>query len=138
MASAAFKTFAQGISKLPPQAIIRALDRECNRLRRVLADSRDGLSDHAYSVLYFKIFVRAAKLGDVLDLIIQLPADEVEFFQKTTIRLVQANALPVSALDHFQSTFRVTDKAPGIHIRKDMMNGYELDGLKPGVSRENA
>ena len=136
MACAAFKTFAQRISKLPPQAIIRALDRECDRLRRDLADSRDGLSDQAYSVLYFKIFVRAAKLGDVLDLIIQLTAEEVEFFQKTIIRLVQVNALPISALDHFQSTFKVTDKAPSIQIRKDMMNGYELNGLKRGIGRE--
>jgi hypothetical protein len=130
MACAAFKTFAQKISKLPPQAIIGALDRECDRLRRDLADCRDGLSDQAYSVLYFKMFVRAASLGDVLDLIIQLPADEVEFFQKTIIRLVQASALPVSALDHFQSTFRVTDKARHLDMRKDMMNGHEMNGFK--------
>jgi len=133
MAFAAFKTFAQKISKLPPQAIIRALDRECDRLRRGLADSRDGLPDEAYSVLYFKIFVRAARLGDVLDLIIQLPVDEVLFFQKTTIRLVQANALPVSALDHFQTTFRVTDKARTIHMRKGMMQYHGLDVFGTGT-----
>jgi len=130
MACAAFKKFAQKISKLPPQAIIRALDRECDRLRRDLADCRDGLSDQEYSVLYFKMFVRAASLGDVLDLIIQLPADEVEFFQKTTIRLVQANALPVTAMDHFQSTFKVTDKARHLNMRKAMMNGHDLNGFK--------
>jgi hypothetical protein len=131
MARATFKTFARKVSKLPPQAVIRELDRECDRLRRGLADSRDGLPDQAYSVLYFKIFVRAAKLGDVLGLIIQLPAEEVEFFQKTTIRLVQANALPVSALDDFQSTFKVTDKARNIHMRKGMMNGHEqLNGFR--------
>lgn len=130
MSCVAFKTFAQKISKLPPQAIIRALDRECDRLRRGLADSRDGLSDQEYSVLYFKMFVRAAKLGDILDLIIQLPAGEVEFFQKTTVRLVMANALPVSALDHFQSTFKVTDKARQIHSRKGVLNGHELNGFR--------
>jgi hypothetical protein len=138
MASVTFKRFVQKLSKSPPQAIIGALDRECNRLRRSLVESRDGLPDQAYSILYFKIFVRAAMLGEVLDLTIQLPADEVEFFQKTTIRLVQVNALPISALDHFQSTFRVTDKARHIHMRREMMNGYHLNGFKRRVSRENA
>ena len=54
------------------------------------------------------------------------------------IRLVQVNALPISALDHFQSTFKVTEKAPSIQIRKDMMNGYELNGIKRGISREKS
>ena len=136
MALALFKRFVQKLSQLPPQAIIGALDRECDMLRRELADSRDGLPDHAYSILYFKMFVRAAKHGEALDLTIQLPADEVDCFQKTTIRLVQASVLPVSALDHFQSTFRVTDKAPNIHIRKGMTNGHELGGFKRRVTRE--
>ena len=130
MARSAFKNFVQKISKLPPQAIIRALDRECNMLRRRLAEPRDGLSDQAYSILYFKIFVRAAKLGDALDLTIQLPADEVEFFQKTTIRLVQAEALPVSALDHFQSTFKVTDKARDIDMRKELWKNQSFNGFR--------
>lgn len=129
MARAAFKTFAQKLSRLPAQAIIGALDRECNLLRRDLADSRDGLPDQAYAILYFKIFVRAAKLGDASDLIIQLPADEVEFFRKTTLRLVQAEALPVSALDHFQCTFKVTDKERNIHMRKELMKNHRLNGF---------
>jgi hypothetical protein len=130
MASATFKRFVQKISKSPPQAIIGALDRECDLLRRGLTDSRDGLPDQAYSILYFKIFVRAARVGDVLDLIIRLPAGEVEFFQKTTIRLVQANELPVSALDHFQSTFKITDKARDIHSRKGLIKCDELNGFE--------
>lgn len=138
MARAALKTFAQKISKLPPQAIIRALDRQCVLLRKDLAESRDGLPDQAYSILYFKIFIRAASLGQISDLIIHLPADEIEFFQKTTIRLVQANALPVSALDQFEATFRVTDKARQIHIRKQIVNGHELNGFKRAPRRENA
>jgi hypothetical protein len=138
MARAALKTFAQKISKLPPQAIIRALDRQCDLLRKDLAESRDGLPDQAYSILYFKIFIRAASLGQISDLIIHLPADEIEFFQKTTIRLVQANALPVSALDQFEATFRVTDKARQIHIRKQIVNGHELNGFKRAPRRENA
>jgi hypothetical protein len=137
MARATFKQFVQKLSKSPPQAIIGALDRECNRLRRALVETRGGLPDQAYSILYFKLFVRAALLGDALDLIIQLPADEVEHFQKITIRLVQANALPVSALDHFQSTFRVTDRAPSILMRKELTNGHELDRFKQRSSRKN-
>ncbi|MGH7941123.1 MAG: hypothetical protein ACREE6_04325 [Limisphaerales bacterium] len=120
MACAKFGTFAQKISKLPPRVIIRALDRECDLLRQNLAASPDGLPEHAYSILYFKIFVRAAKLGDVLDLTIQLPADEVEFFQKTTRRLVRVQELPLSALDHFHSTFKVTDKVRNIHMRRNL------------------
>jgi hypothetical protein len=126
MAHASFKKFVQRISKSPPQAIIGALDRECDQLRRGLAESHDGLPDQAYSILYYKIFVRAAMLGDALDLTIQLPADEIGFFQKTTIRLVQANALPVAALDHFQSTFKVTDKARNINGRKGRMKYDDL------------
>jgi hypothetical protein len=117
MERALFKAFTQRIAKLPAQAIISAIDRECDMLRRDLAGSRDGLSEQAYSILYFKIFVRAAKNGEILDLTIQLPADEVDFFERTTNRLVQAEALPLSALDHFQTTFRVTDKARNIQTR---------------------
>lgn len=131
MPQAIFINFVQRISKSPPRAIIGALDRECDMLRRDLAESRDGLPDQAYSILYFKIFVRAAKVGEPLDLTIELPADEVDFFQKTTIRLVQAGALPMSALDHFQTTFKVTDKARSIHLRKGMTN--YLNGLKAGA-----
>lgn len=129
MACAAFKTFAKKISKLPAPAIIGALDRECNLLRRDLADSRDGLPDQAYSILYFKIFVRAAKLGDASDLIIQLPADEVSFFRRTTTRLVRAQALPASALDHFQRTFKVTDKARNIHTPRNLVNNHDPNGF---------
>lgn len=120
MARAAFKTFAQKIAKLPAAAIIGALDRECNRLRLGLVESRGALSDHGYSVLYFKMFVRAARLGDCLDLIIRLPADEVDFFKKTTIRLVQAQALPLSALELFQLTFEVTEKVHNLSMRKEL------------------
>lgn len=129
MARAAFKTFSQRISKLPTQAIIGALDRECDKLRRNLADSRDGLSDQSYSILYFKIFLRAAEFGDALDLIIRLPADEIDFFQKTTIRLVQAQVLPLSALGHFERTFKVTNKARNIHMRKELMKNPAWNGL---------
>ena len=137
MARATVKQFVQKLSKSPPQAIIGALDRECNRLRSALVETRGDLPDQAYSILYFKLFVRAALLGDILDLIIQLPADDVEHFRKITIRLVQANALPVSALDHFQSTFKVTDKAPNIHMRKELTNGHELDRFKRRSNRKN-
>jgi hypothetical protein len=116
MECASFKSFTQRIAKLPAQAIISAIDRECDMLRRDLAE-QNGLSEQAYSILYFKIFVRAAKNGEILDLTIQLPADEVDFFQRTTNRLVQAEALPLSALDHFETTFRVTDKARNIQTR---------------------
>lgn len=133
MDRATFKRFVQKISKSPPQAIIGALDRECDVLRRGLADSRDGLPEQAYSIVYFKIFVRAAKLGEPLDLTIQLRADEVDFFEKTTIRLVQAGALPVSALDDFHSTFKVTDKARNIHMRKGATNCHDLDGARAGA-----
>ncbi|MGH7981333.1 MAG: hypothetical protein ACREE6_18295, partial [Limisphaerales bacterium] len=119
MASIAFKTFAQKISSLPPQAILGALDRECDGVRRSLAKSQNGLSDHDYSIFYFKIFTRAAKLGDEVDLMIRLPANEVEFFRRTTIRLVQARLLPVTALDHFARTFRVTDKAEKLQMRRE-------------------
>lgn len=131
MAHASFKKFVQRISKSPPQAIIGALDRECDQLRLGLAESHDGLPDQAYSILYYKIFVRAAMLGDFLDLTIELPADEVAFFQKTTMRLVQANALPVSALDHFQSTFKITDKARNLHRRKVRKKYHDLNGFTP-------
>lgn len=130
MTGTTFKTFADRISELPDQAVIGALDRECEMLRRNLAKARGDLSDQAYSIFYYKLFVRAAKLGDLLDLTIQLPADEVEFFQKTTARLVQAEALPASALGHFQSTFRVTEKGRNLHLRKNRAESHAINGFE--------
>ena len=130
MARAAFKKFVEKISKSPPLAIIAALDRECDLLRRGLPKLPDALLRQAYSIFYFKMFVRAARVGEPLDFIIQLPSEEVEFFHTTTSRLVQAQALPVSALDHFHSTFRVSGKTRQIQIRKDLLKGGEQNSGK--------
>lgn len=123
---------------MPPQAILGALDRECDGLRRGLAKSRNGPSDQVYSVFYFKIFTRAAKVGDEVDLTIRLPANEVDFFHKTTIRLVQASLLPVSALDHFVQTFRVTDKAQNLQTRREPLKRREAAGLRQKRDHEPA
>ena len=116
-----FKAYSERITGLPAEAIMGALDRECEALRGNLADPHVELSDQAYSILYFKLFVRAAKLGDLLDLTIRLPANEVEFFQKTIVRLVDVEALPPSALEHFRSTFRVLDKNGNVKSRPNQI-----------------
>ena len=107
MSAEIFKDIARKISNLPDRGILEALDIECKTFRRDLGNCRLDLPSEVYSVLYFRLFVRAAKVGDSINCIVPLPADHIKFYRETLVRLVQANELPPSAISHFESTFAI-------------------------------
>lgn len=93
------------IGDLPPQGVLKALDLECRMLKDDVESNRLPLPADAFSILYFREFVRAIKFGDVLQPSRRLPPDHIEFFKKTIVRLVQANELPTAAMVQFDHAF---------------------------------
>jgi hypothetical protein len=104
MAFRIFELFTGVIADLPPEAILKVLDLECDMLEKDAKNHRPVPED-AFSIFYFREFVRTIKLGKVMRHVKPLPADHIEFFKKTIVRLVQANELPQAAMDQFDGTF---------------------------------
>jgi hypothetical protein len=100
-----FDIFARTIASLPVQCIVKALDLECQMLNNDMENNRLPLPEDAFSIHYFREFVQAAKLGRILNCGRRLPLDHIEFFKETIVRLVQANELPKTAMDQFDSAF---------------------------------
>lgn len=100
-----FELFARSISNLPAQCILKALDLQCQMLKNDIENNRLPLPDDSFSIFYFREFVRCVKLGQTLHCSKLLPQDHVEFFKETTVRLVQANELPKTAMDQFECAF---------------------------------
>ena len=104
MALRIFELFTGVIANLPPQAILKAFDLECEMLEKDAKNHRPVPED-AFSIFYFREFIQAMKLGEVVRQVKPLPPDHIEFFKKTIVRLVQANELPQAAMDQFDCTF---------------------------------
>jgi hypothetical protein len=100
-----FEVFASVIARLPPQAVLKAIDLECNMLESDAKDRRLPLPADAFSLFYFREFVCSVKLGKVMRGPRPLPSDHVQFFRETIMRLVQANELPPAAMEQFDSVF---------------------------------
>jgi hypothetical protein len=100
-----FELFTTMIESLPPQAILKALDLECDMLENDAKNHRLPVPEDAFSIFYFREFVRAIKLRKVMRPVKPLPSVHIEFFKKTVVRLVQANELPQAALDQFDRQF---------------------------------
>lgn len=100
-----FELFTKMVTNLPPQAIFKALDLECQMLKNDVEHNRRPLPEDAFSVFYFREFVKAIRLGRPLNYGRPLPPDHIEFFKKTMVRLVKANELPSSAMDQFDYAF---------------------------------
>lgn len=59
----------------------------------------------ALSILCFQEFVQMSKLGIFLPRSMHLPADHIEFYKETMVRLVQAGEVPPSAMNEFDHVF---------------------------------
>lgn len=112
MQSESFDNFAKLISELPDEAVIKALDLKCRQIQNDLGNDHWGLSAEAYSILYFRLFVLAERHDHPLQSVIPLPANHIEFYKKTVIRLVKAEELRPSALERLDHTF-TTIEHPG-------------------------
>ena len=100
-----FELFAKMVTNLPAEGIFKALDLECQMLKNDIEHNRLPLPEDASSIFNFREFVQAAKLGRTLNYSKSLPPDHIEFFKETIVRLVQANELPETAMEHFDCAF---------------------------------
>lgn len=105
MALQVFRLFTSMIGGLPPEAILKAVDLQCEMLENDLKNRRLPAPEDAFSIFCFREFVRAIKLGKVMRDVRALPPDHIEFFKKTVVRLVQADELPQTAMDQFDHLF---------------------------------
>lgn len=100
-----FELFARTITNLPAQCVLKALDLQCQMLKNDIESKRLPPPDDSFSIFYFREFVRSVKTGRTLNCSKLLPQDHVEFFKETTVRLVEANELPKTAMDKFECAF---------------------------------
>jgi hypothetical protein len=100
-----FELFARMIAELPTQCVVKGVDLECQMLKNDIEHNRLPLPEDAFSIFYFREFVHAAKLGEILTCSKALPPDHIEFFKETIVRLVQADELPSAAMELFDCAF---------------------------------
>jgi hypothetical protein len=100
-----FSQFSEMICSLPPDAIITALNLECRIVENEFESDHSSLDDDAFSILCFKQFIQLARKGTVMRCAKHLPAEHLEFYRQTVVRLVQPNELRASALEQFEEAF---------------------------------
>ena len=100
-----FDTFAKTIETLSAEAILEALELESRLLEFDPENYRLYLPADAYSIFCFRQFVRAAKCGEAMPNCKPLPSDHLKFYKQTLVSLVQANELPRSILEQFDTVF---------------------------------
>ncbi len=105
MPNRVFELFTRMIADLPPQAILNAIDLECNMLENDAKNHRLPLPEDALSILCFREFVYAVQLGQTMRPVKPLPPDHIEILKKMVVRLVQANELPQTAMEQFDCIF---------------------------------
>jgi hypothetical protein len=102
-----FHNIAKIISEVPDTAIMEILDEQCKKIQSDLGENHWGLTTEAHSLLYFRLFLRAAKHEHPLHDVVSLPAHHIEFYKVTIARLLKVEALPPSTLERFERTFAV-------------------------------
>jgi hypothetical protein len=100
-----FRIFTKMIGNIPELAILKALDVECRMLEDDLAHSRLTMTTDTFSILCFREYVQMAKLGIFLHCSMHLPAEHIQFYKETLVRLIQAGQLPPSAVIEFDHVF---------------------------------
>ena len=95
------------VGNIPALAILRALDAECRMLEDDLAHYRLTITADALSILSFWEYVQMARLGIFLHHSMHLPAEQIEFYKETLVRLIQVGELPPSAINEFDYVFAV-------------------------------
>jgi len=100
-----FELFANMVANLPVRAIPRVLDLECHMLEGDAQNHRMDFPEDAHSILCFRQFVQTARLGHAMLFPNPFPPDHIAFFKETIVRLVQADELPLSAMDQFEDAF---------------------------------
>jgi hypothetical protein len=100
-----FGAFSKMIAKLPPEAIVKAVDLQCKTIQDDLTYDRFTVEEDVFSILCFGQFVNTTNNGKAFGCIRSLPLDHLEFYRETIDRLVQAHELPASAMEQFDRAF---------------------------------
>jgi hypothetical protein len=102
-----FGAFSKMISNLPVQAVLKALDLECEMIEDDLKHHRLALDEDTFSILCFSRFVQDVKAGKAMHRLKPLPPDHLEFYKETVVRLVNATELPPSVMGQFERAFSI-------------------------------
>jgi hypothetical protein len=100
-----FGAFSKMVAKLPPEAVLRAVDLQCKTIQDDLSYDRFTVQDDVFSILCFGQFMKTANTGKTFGCIRSLPVDHLDFYRETILRLVQAHELPASAMEQFDHAF---------------------------------
>lgn len=93
------------VADLPARAVPKALDLQCKMLEEDEENHRVASREDACSIFCFRQFVQSAKACLPMQQLKPLPADHIEFYKETILRLIQAEELPQSAMGRFDDTF---------------------------------
>lgn len=100
-----FSPFARMVRGLPAKAIGKALELEYRMLVDDLQSNRYALTEEARSILCFREFIQTAKFGGTMYFATEFSLEHYEFYKQTIIRLIDADELPLEALEEFDHLF---------------------------------
>jgi len=117
-----FDTFSLMIARTPIQVVTKALELQRELLEEDILNRRPLPMDEVTSILSFCRFVEAAKAG-VQSPPIGLPGTHISFYRETTVRLVEANVLPVEACHRFDVAFskRSLKVKPAVSVQTQLV-----------------
>jgi hypothetical protein len=99
-----FGQFVQMLNSIPPKAVIRAVQDECQMLENAAFARQAALSEDAISILIFGRFLNAAKSGISLSHSI-LPTKHVTAFRDIVARLTGTRQLSLKVKAEFEKAF---------------------------------
>ena len=100
-----FGPFTKMVESLPARAIVEGLELEYRMLQNDLTRNRYPLTEEARSVLCFCEFAHMTRLGGAMLFAGSLPAEHIDFYRKTLMRLVLAHELRPETMKEFDRIF---------------------------------
>lgn len=92
------------LSSIPVQAVLRAVQDECQMLENAVFQKRMSLDQEVISIFIFARFLNSVRIPVRLTHTV-LPAAHVTAFRDIVARLIGAGELPLRAEDEFEKMF---------------------------------
>jgi hypothetical protein len=99
-----FRSFCNLIHSVPDKGIGRTIEVEGQMLEADLSQKRTLSPQEARSILAFRHFLQAAKLGNNI-FPVSLPPNHIVQYREIVERMIEARELPVTAKDQFDRAF---------------------------------
>jgi len=84
-----FRFFSDIIDGVAPAGVIRAVDLQCRILEDDVMAARSKLTDEAWSILGFRLFIWGLKTGRPVRGILSFPMEHIDFYKRPLQRLQQ-------------------------------------------------